>query len=70
MFKNCLIPFFINRLKIFNRNIVENNMKDKFEMIGKEIPNFSLPNSRSEIVSIKDFAGKKNVVVVLLRGIK
>jgi len=45
-------------------------MKDKFEMIGKEIPNFSLPNSRSEIVSIKDFAGKKNVVVVLLRGIK
>jgi peroxiredoxin len=45
-------------------------MKDKFEMVGKEIPDFSLPNSRGETVSIKNFAGKKNVVVVLLRGIK
>ena len=45
-------------------------MKDKFEMVGKEIPNFNLPNSRGETVSIRDFAGKKNVVVILLRGIK
>ena len=44
-------------------------MKDKFKMVGTELPEFSLPNSRGETVSIKDFEGKKNVVVVLLRGI-
>lgn len=43
--------------------------KDKFQMVGTKIPEFSLPNSRGETVNIKDFEGKKNVVVVLLRGI-
>jgi peroxiredoxin len=38
-------------------------------MIGTKIPEFSLPNSREETVNIKDFQGKKNVVVVLLRGL-
>lgn len=38
-------------------------------MVGTKIPEFSLPNSRGENVNIKDFEGKKNVVVVLLRGI-
>jgi peroxiredoxin len=44
-------------------------MKDKFQMVGAKIVEFSLPNSRGETVSIRDFEGKKNVVVVLLRGI-
>jgi len=43
--------------------------KDKFQMVGTKIPEFSLPNSRGETVNIRDFEGKKNVVVVLLRGI-
>ena len=44
-------------------------MKDKFEMVGKEIEEFSLPNSREENVNIKDFIEKKNVIVALLRSI-
>lgn len=38
-------------------------------MVGTKIPEFSLPNSKGETVNIKDFEGKKNVVVVLLRGL-
>jgi peroxiredoxin len=38
-------------------------------MVGTKIPEFSLANSRGETVNIRDFEGKKNVVVVLLRGI-
>jgi peroxiredoxin len=38
-------------------------------MVGEKIPEFSLPNSRGETVNIRDFEGKKNVVVILLRGI-
>lgn len=38
-------------------------------MVGTRIPKFSLPNSRGETVNIQDFEGKRNVVVVLLRGI-
>ncbi|WP_287587376.1 hypothetical protein [Candidatus Borrarchaeum sp.] len=44
-------------------------MKDKFEMVGKEIEEFSLPNSREENVNIKDFIEKNNVIVALLRSI-
>ena len=44
-------------------------MKDKFNLVGTKIPEFSLPNSRGETVNVKDFEGNKNVVVVLLRGI-
>jgi peroxiredoxin len=44
-------------------------MKDKFQMVGTRIPEFSLPNSRGETTNIRDFEGKKNVVVILLRGI-
>jgi peroxiredoxin len=44
--------------------------KDKFKMVGTKIPEFTLPNSREETVNIRDFEGKKNVVVSLLRGIK
>ncbi|HUX99366.1 MAG TPA: hypothetical protein VMV49_07410 [Candidatus Deferrimicrobium sp.] len=42
-------------------------MKDKFKMVGTRVE-FSLPNSRGEIVNIKDLQGK-SVVVILLRGI-
>jgi peroxiredoxin len=38
-------------------------------MVGSKIPEFSLPNSRGDTVNIRDFEGKNNVVVVLLRGI-
>jgi peroxiredoxin len=44
-------------------------MKDKFEMVGKKIEAFSLPNSRGENVNITEFVGKKNVIIALLRGI-
>jgi peroxiredoxin len=44
-------------------------MKDKFEMVEKKIEAFSLPNSRRENVNIKEFIGKKNIVVALLRGL-
>jgi peroxiredoxin len=44
-------------------------MKDKFQMVGTRIPEFSLPNSRGETINIRDFEGNKNVVVILLRGI-
>ncbi|WXG42959.1 MAG: hypothetical protein WED04_02615 [Promethearchaeati archaeon SRVP18_Atabeyarchaeia-1] len=44
-------------------------MNDKFHMVGTRIPEFSLPNSRGENVNIRDFEGKKNVVIILLRGI-
>ena len=43
-------------------------MKDKFKMVGTEIPEFSLPNSRGDRVNIREFKGK-NIVIVLLRGL-
>ena len=45
-------------------------IKDKFNQIGKKIPEFSLPNSRGENVSISDLEGKKNVLIVLFRNIQ
>ena len=44
-------------------------MKDKFDMVGKKIPEINLPNSREETININQFYGKKNVVVIMLRGI-
>lgn len=44
-------------------------MKDKFDTVGEKIPEFELPNSKGETVNIRAFEGKKNVVVILLRGI-
>ncbi len=38
-------------------------------MIGTEFPPITLPNSRDETTNLQDFVGKKNLVVVLLRGI-
>jgi len=45
-----------------------NSVKDKFEMVGSKIQEFSLPNSRGEETNIRDLQGK-NVVVILLRDI-
>ena len=44
-------------------------MKDKFNLVGTKINEFSLPNSRGETVNIRDFENKKNVIVVLFRNI-
>ena len=38
-------------------------------MVGSKLPEFSLPNSRGETVNINEFIGKKNIIVILLRGI-
>lgn len=43
-------------------------MKDKFKMVNEVIQEFSLPNSHGETVNIRDFKGKK-VVVILFRSI-
>ena len=44
-------------------------MKDKFELVGTKIQEFTLPNSRGESVNIRDLEGKKKVVVILFRDI-
>ena len=44
-------------------------MKDKFQIVGEKIHEFSLPNSRGETVSIRDLEGKNKVVVILFRNI-
>ena len=44
-------------------------MKDKFNLVGTKIDEFSLPNSRGETINIRDFENNKNVVIVLFRDI-
>ena len=44
-------------------------MKDKFEVVGTKIQEFTLPNSSGQSVNISDLEGKKKVVVVLFRNI-
>jgi len=44
-------------------------MKDKFQLVGTKIQEFSLPNSRGESLNIRDLEGKKKVVVILFRDI-
>jgi peroxiredoxin len=43
-------------------------MKDKFQMVGEKIPEFSLPNTDGKKVNIRELEGK-NVIIVLFRGI-
>lgn len=43
-------------------------MKDKFDLVGTKIQDFSLPNSRGETIGMKDLEGK-NIVLVLFRNI-
>jgi len=44
-------------------------LKDKFNLVGTKIAEFSLPNSRGETINIRDFENKKNVIIVLFRDI-
>ena len=44
-------------------------MRDKFNMVGTKIPEFDLANTKGEIVNIKEFQGKKNVLLVLNRAL-
>ena len=43
-------------------------MKDKFNLVGTKIKEFSLPNSRNETRNISEFEGNKNVLLVLFRN--
>ena len=43
-------------------------MKDKYDLVGTKIQDFSLPNSRGETVGMKDLVGK-NIVLVLFRNL-
>jgi len=45
------------------------NMRDKFNMLGKTIEAFSLPNSRGETVDIKEILGIKNILISLKKGL-
>ena len=68
--EECSTPQSRNTVSTFSRRGGSvSNMKDKFEIVGTRISEFSLSNSRGETVNIRDFEGKQNVVVVLLRGI-
>jgi len=44
------------------------NMRDKFNMLGKTIEAFSLPNSRGETVDIKEILGIKNILISLSKN--
>jgi len=44
-------------------------MKDKFQLVGTKIQEFSLKNSRGDTVNIRDLEGKKKVVIILFRDI-
>ena len=52
-----------------NKDLSEIKLKDKFNLVGTKIKEFSLPNSRGETINIRNFENKKNVVVVLFRDI-
>ena len=43
-------------------------MKDKFDLVGTKIQDFSLPNSRGETIGMQDLVGK-NIVLVLFRNL-
>jgi peroxiredoxin len=45
-----------------------NSMKDKYNMVGKKIQEFTLPNSGGDQKNIRDFQGKY-VLLILLRSI-
>jgi len=46
-----------------------NQIKDKFQLVGSKIQEFELPNSRGEVVNIRELENKKKVIVILFRGI-
>jgi peroxiredoxin Q/BCP len=44
-------------------------VKDIYNWVGQKIPEFTLENTRGEWTNIKDFQNKKNVVILLIRGL-
>jgi len=44
-------------------------LKDKFNLVGTKVKEFSLPNSRGETINIRDLENKKNVILILFRDI-
>jgi peroxiredoxin len=46
-----------------------NQIKDKFRLVGSKIQEFELPNSKGNTVNIRDLENKKNIIIVLFRGI-
>ena len=62
--KNIILKSIINDK---NKKFSDYTMKDKFNMVGKKIPEFNLPNSRGETVAVENFQGNNNVVVIVLR---
>ncbi|MBN1216451.1 MAG: hypothetical protein JXA99_13555 [Candidatus Lokiarchaeota archaeon] len=44
-------------------------MKDKFKLVGTKIQEFELPNTDGDVINIKDFQNKQNIIVILLRSI-
>jgi len=57
------------KIEKLEKNPEEVKMKDKFEMVGKAIEEFSLPNSRGETITIKEFLGRKNILISLRRDL-
>lgn len=43
-------------------------MKDKFNLVGTKIKEFSLPNSRGQTKKIIDYIGIENVLIILFRS--
>lgn len=65
-FSNYLSRKFIKR----NSHVFYCMMKDKFQMVGEKLIDFKLPTSRNKMFSTESLRNKKNMVIVLLRGIK
>lgn len=43
-------------------------MKDKFNLVGTQISEFSLANSQGATTNIREFKGKKNAIIILFRS--
>jgi peroxiredoxin len=44
-------------------------MKDIYDWVGQKVPEFELQNTWGDRVNIRNYEGKKNVVIVLIRGL-
>lgn len=43
-------------------------VQSRFITVGTQAPEFSLPSVNGESIDIKQFRGRKNIVLVFLRG--
>jgi len=44
-------------------------MKDIYNWVGKKVPDFELQNTWGDRVNIRNYEGKSNVIIVLIRGL-